>query len=365
MSPSAKSHPVITMMPSEVAHFHFGAISPAAMAGKMGPFIKAYARGGFRKPKEVSRILNENQIRTACGDMWTPRLAGFLLQLIFNGRLPDFPSVTTKKQEGVNLGGHSTSKRFVDRKAKHPAKGKGPSPTNLVKDGGGGKPEGAHAPGTARRRRSRGSLSQAAPDPRSRAITAPKGFTEKLPAMNLLDTRQTWLNALAVLSDGARRHLHSAAQQIVEDIEAEWLRRQVQVVTSDGYFPWPTTWAPQGEGNVADVDWLRLGPLAFLGYHVGRTIDTPSPIRQSILTRVFVGVIPPAFPQDYLRAWGSPSSPSRLRKMAESIAAFARNAKRRRQFNLDEAIWEWEIDLQFLYTKYYVGRFQFAWPSTK
>ena len=50
--------------------------------------------------------------------------------------------------------------------------------------------------------------------------------------------------------------------------------------------------------------------------------------------------------------------------MAESIAAFARNAKRRRQINLNDAIGEWEADLEFLYEEYYVGHFHFAWPAS-
>lgn len=53
----------------------------------------------------------------------------------------------------------------------------------------------------------------------------------------------------------------------------------------------------------------------------------------------------------------------RLKKMAESIAAFARNAKRKRTSVLDDAVVDWEADLRFLFETYYVGKFRFEWPS--
>jgi hypothetical protein len=49
--------------------------------------------------------------------------------------------------------------------------------------------------------------------------------------------------------------------------------------------------------------------------------------------------------------------------MAETIASFVRNAKRRRDAHMGSAIKDWEADLEFLYFGYYVDRFHFAWPS--
>ena len=66
-----------------------------------------------------------------------------------------------------------------------------------------------------------------------------------------------------------------------------------------------------------------------------------------------------------MNEWGMPYSPKRLQKMANSIASFARNAKRRHDTKMDNAISEWETDLRFLYEKFYVGRFGFGWPSTR
>jgi len=50
--------------------------------------------------------------------------------------------------------------------------------------------------------------------------------------------------------------------------------------------------------------------------------------------------------------------------MAESIAAFARNAKRQQSKPMQDAVKAWEQDLRFLYNKFYVGHFGFGWPTS-
>ena len=55
---------------------------------------------------------------------------------------------------------------------------------------------------------------------------------------------------------------------------------------------------------------------------------------------------------------------SRLRRLANEIARFARNAKRKRSANMESAIADWEDDLHYLYRQYYVGKFGFGWPTT-
>jgi hypothetical protein len=69
-------------------------------------------------------------------------------------------------------------------------------------------------------------------------------------------------------------------------------------------------------------------------------------------------------PPEHMREWGKPSSATRLKKIAENIASFVRNAKRRNDGRLDDAIKDWESDFNFLYRKYYVGEFHFAYPTT-
>jgi hypothetical protein len=50
--------------------------------------------------------------------------------------------------------------------------------------------------------------------------------------------------------------------------------------------------------------------------------------------------------------------------MAETIAALARNAKRRADVGMEGAIEDWEDDLDFLFRAFYRGRFRFGWPRS-
>lgn len=73
----------IELTEAEVNHFHFGANDVASFTAELEPIIRVYAKNGFRKPADVSRLLNKDNRLTACGDPWTPRLAWFLLKLMF------------------------------------------------------------------------------------------------------------------------------------------------------------------------------------------------------------------------------------------------------------------------------------------
>ncbi len=64
---------------------HLGLTEAAAgkMATTLTEKIRGYARAGFRKPADVSRLLNKEGIRTAAGAEWNPRTVYFLLSRIF------------------------------------------------------------------------------------------------------------------------------------------------------------------------------------------------------------------------------------------------------------------------------------------
>ncbi|TBB32452.1 hypothetical protein [Rhizobium ruizarguesonis] len=133
---------------------------------------------------------------------------------------------------------------------------------------------------------------------------------------------------------------------------------------SEGYFKWPSTEAPKGDGVLNSFDAPEDGILSFFGYQVGQSSRISSSTRYAILERVFRIVLPPILPGSHMALWGMPNSRRRLQKMAEAIAAFARNAKRRQTSSYDRAIGDWEHDLQGLHDTLYVGRFDFVWPET-
>jgi hypothetical protein len=111
------------------------------------------------------------------------------------------------------------------------------------------------------------------------------------------------------------------------------------------------------------VEWQPDGVLGYFDYRVGLGDGRPELVRRSILARVFEGSLPPVFSREYMAEWGVSRSATRLRKMAVSIAAFVRNAKRRTSSDCVQAISEWEADLKFLRDRYYDQSFEFQWPT--
>lgn len=170
-----------------------------------------------------------------------------------------------------------------------------------------------------------------------------------------------WSNAVRVLATPSKAAEHERVREVIGAVETAWdaLDR-----SKDEEFAWPSTEVRGGPGTSTVPELRSEGMLSYLEYRVGKTAGLPAVVRQSILARVFEGKLPRVFDAEYMRAWGSPGSAQRLRKMAESLAAFARNAKRSDEDRLDEAIRQWEQDLEFLHDTYYVGRFGFGWPTT-
>jgi hypothetical protein len=198
---------------------------------------------------------------------------------------------------------------------------------------------------------------------RDAALEQARRTVSNLPRMALRDTIALWGNAIKVSADPTQKTKHLAAIEIVRGVDEEWIRR-CNAVHSDDYFRWPSTEAPGGDGSLSTSGWLDKGLLSQMGYRVGAIRGEEELQRRKILDRIFAGSLPPILPQAFLNEWGSPHSASRLQKMAESIAAFCRNAKRQR-VPKTTAITEWECDLEYLYNEYYVARFHFAWPSTQ
>lgn len=74
----------IVLTQAERAHFESGSNDKFAFLDRLEPTIRNFAKNGFRKPKDVARLLNKAGWTTACGAQWTPRLAWFLLGFLFD-----------------------------------------------------------------------------------------------------------------------------------------------------------------------------------------------------------------------------------------------------------------------------------------
>jgi hypothetical protein len=88
----------------------------------------------------------------------------------------------------------------------------------------------------------------------------------------------------------------------------------------------------------------------------------PESQRRQILDTIFIHSLSFVNDTNYLREWGEPKTKERLKKLADCIAAFTRNAKRRNADSYSKAIQDWEADLAYLKRTYYDGHFQ--WPRT-
>lgn len=172
----------------------------------------------------------------------------------------------------------------------------------------------------------------------------------------------TWENAHRILDRGKkvdRRQVQAALNKI----EAEWSRRNSSGLPSE-YFKWPTIEVRQSHGNMELADTKTEGLLSKMNYHVGVSQGLPELSRRRILAKIFETPLSVDIPVAEKKLWGKENTGIRLRKIAYTIAALVRNAKRRDRTALEVAIKEWEADLRFLYDNYYVNRFDFPWPST-
>jgi len=137
---------------------------------------------------------------------------------------------------------------------------------------------------------------------------------------------------------------------------------KMNIKWSENSFTWPSTVAYRGNGSLS-IYAPANGLLSHLGYKVGKS-GLSIIGRRRILDQVFSSELPLVVSADYMQQWDRPESKERLKKLADSIAAFCRNIKRRYADN-GEAINDWEQDLEYLHQKYYLSRFSFQWPLTE
>lgn len=187
-------------------------------------------------------------------------------------------------------------------------------------------------------------------------------FTVSLGKRSDRELRQIWLNLLDKLS--SVKSADAELSEIQSALSIEWGKRTQYAVEAEGSFAWPSTDAFHGDGSLTSQKWPVEGMLAYMGYHAGITNGLKSQQRKKILGVVFASNLPPLNGRDYMKAWGEPSSPLRLNKLADVLASLCRNAKRKQTGNMGIAICDWEDDLKYLFNQYYVAKFGFGWPST-
>jgi hypothetical protein len=147
---------------------------------------------------------------------------------------------------------------------------------------------------------------------------------------------------------------------IATELRAIVVQQMLEILPN--YFPWPSTDTTDGMGELDESFFQhQQGVLGLVGYRVGVSgIDASR--RQGLLDFVYSNNLPPINSAEYMAEWGKPNSALRLEKMAESVAAFTRNFKRRKSVRFSTAISEWETDLAYLKATYYIGRYNFLWP---
>lgn len=194
----------------------------------------------------------------------------------------------------------------------------------------------------------------------SKFPSAPEERTTKVSIKSsAMSYAERWIRQLKLsLNQTASEEIRNKALEQLAKIEEEVL------AIGEEYFTWPSTEAQKGNGMLNSFDAPEDGILSFFGYQVGQSSQINSSTRYAILDRLFRIVLPPILPSSHLALWGLPQSRRRLQKMAETIAAFVRNAKRRQNPSYGRAIGDWEHDLQRLHDTLYVGRFDFVWPKT-
>ena len=144
----------------------------------------------------------------------------------------------------------------------------------------------------------------------------------------------------------------------------ETIEERIEELTIDQPFRWPTTDGEPGNNPISPFDAPEIGMLKLLGYTVGRNGLSRSG-RRKILDDIYRMRLPIRVSNEYMDEGSVPNGGRRLQKIAESIAAFTRNAKRDRRQDKLLAIEHWEADLAYMKKSFYDGsRWSFEWPTT-
>lgn len=90
----------IALTRAEKRHFEFGAVTVAALFARTVPRIMHYNANGFKKPGDIAKLLNEEDVRTACGERWTRRLVWFLLSFVYGSQPEAGEEIIAQRPKG-------------------------------------------------------------------------------------------------------------------------------------------------------------------------------------------------------------------------------------------------------------------------
>lgn len=162
---------------------------------------------------------------------------------------------------------------------------------------------------------------------------------------------------------------------IPKELKAATVERVLELAfkASEGYpatpgFEFPSVDLAEGRrqkvAGLGHVDWRSQGLLSMTGYRVGAANGVREDRRRRILNWVFLeddlNIVDDLA---YKAEWGAPRSSQRLQKLANTLAAFIRNALRNNPGIMVIAIEEWESDLLYLKHTFYDRWNDFPWPN--
>jgi hypothetical protein len=155
-------------------------------------------------------------------------------------------------------------------------------------------------------------------------------------------------------------HLRGLRDLLVSKPACEEATKTIIKLADNWAWEWPTTRIFETTRHGIDFSespWQ--GVLAKFHYFVGHQKNgLNEEQRRVILDIVFRIEFPDlGLPQKHIKQWGVPDSSGRLQKLAESLAAFCRNAKKqpnRGSYGL--AIHQWNVDLDYLKKSIYDQR---------
>jgi hypothetical protein len=162
---------------------------------------------------------------------------------------------------------------------------------------------------------------------------------------------------------GAARFDMGDIERYLAAIRDHWENERQRCRDNPDYFTWPSTQAWLSDGKFTDLGLEDEGALKLFGYAVSSEAGLSQSERHYRLHVVFRAVIPPFTSWPKVMEWGEPETPPRLRKMANCLAAFARNGARRSEAWMAVPVDKWRADLAHLRKRYYQDLFGFDWPT--